>query len=161
MRISDWSSCVCSSDLLADLERYGYVGVARHLGRPECVVQRHIPERRRPQRIIAPHRKGGARDRRLDRGCRPGPRSKCKAAGNDRRSLKELAALKAVGGHGGPLAESQGCIIYRIPLFASDAGCTRSEEHTSELQSLMRISYAVFCLKKKKKRKQKIKLHNK
>src|SRR3546814_10505727 len=28
--------------------------------------------------------------------------------------------------------------------------CTRSEEHTSELQSLMRISYAVFCLKKKK-----------
>src|SRR3546814_3538311 len=29
-------------------------------------------------------------------------------------------------------------------------GCFRSEEHTSELQSLMRISYAVFCLKKKK-----------
>src|SRR3546814_1983356 len=29
-------------------------------------------------------------------------------------------------------------------------GVTRSEEHTSELQSLMRISYAVFCLKKKK-----------
>src|SRR3546814_3177453 len=32
---------------------------------------------------------------------------------------------------------------------------TRSEEHTSELQSLMRISYAVFCLKKKKTQKQK------
>src|SRR3546814_6233992 len=31
----------------------------------------------------------------------------------------------------------------------TDRGC-RSEEHTSELQSLMRISYAVFCLKKKK-----------
>src|SRR3546814_1824574 len=31
-----------------------------------------------------------------------------------------------------------------------DAGRRRSEEHTSELQSLMRISYAVFCLKKKK-----------
>src|SRR3546814_9750930 len=31
----------------------------------------------------------------------------------------------------------------------------RSEEHTSELQSLMRISYAVFCLKKKKKQRQK------
>src|SRR3546814_4665894 len=31
---------------------------------------------------------------------------------------------------------------------------TRSEEHTSELQSLMRISYAVFCLKKKTKHKQ-------
>src|SRR3546814_1670873 len=32
-----------------------------------------------------------------------------------------------------------------------DPGHCRSEEHTSELQSLMRISYAVFCLKKKKK----------
>src|SRR3546814_4611400 len=32
-------------------------------------------------------------------------------------------------------------------------GGSRSEEHTSELQSLMRISYAVFCLKKKKKNK--------
>src|SRR3546814_4537197 len=32
-------------------------------------------------------------------------------------------------------------------------GAMRSEEHTSELQSLMRISYAVFCLKKKKKYK--------
>src|SRR3546814_6197821 len=34
---------------------------------------------------------------------------------------------------------------------------TRSEEHTSELQSLMRISYAVFCLKKKNTENQKIK----
>src|SRR3546814_10688188 len=33
------------------------------------------------------------------------------------------------------------------------AGVARSEEHTSELQSLMRISYAVFCLKKKKTKK--------
>src|SRR3546814_2657986 len=32
----------------------------------------------------------------------------------------------------------------------NDPDMTRSEEHTSELQSLMRISYAVFCLKKKK-----------
>src|SRR3546814_4412650 len=36
------------------------------------------------------------------------------------------------------------------PAFAADsAALARSEEHTSELQSLMRISYAVFCLKKK------------
>src|SRR3546814_3168545 len=34
-----------------------------------------------------------------------------------------------------------------------EAGFLRSEEHTSELQSLMRISYAVFCLKKKNKHK--------
>src|SRR3546814_1531923 len=36
-------------------------------------------------------------------------------------------------------------------LKLTEAGRTRSEEHTSELQSLMRISYAVFCLKKKNK----------
>src|SRR3546814_2706944 len=36
---------------------------------------------------------------------------------------------------------------------APSGQASRSEEHTSELQSLMRISYAVFCLKKKKKRK--------
>src|SRR3546814_3320575 len=35
---------------------------------------------------------------------------------------------------------------------AEETETTRSEEHTSELQSLMRISYAVFCLKKKKKK---------
>src|SRR3546814_9889175 len=40
----------------------------------------------------------------------------------------------------------------RLPIRAAwrDAHAGRSEEHTSELQSLMRISYAVFCLKKKK-----------
>src|SRR3546814_8373893 len=40
----------------------------------------------------------------------------------------------------------------RFLVGAGDQGlATRSEEHTSELQSLMRISYAVFCLKKNKK----------
>src|SRR3546814_3924120 len=39
-------------------------------------------------------------------------------------------------------------LSYRVPLRVTRS---RSEEHTSELQSLMRISYAVFCLKKKKK----------
>src|SRR3546814_5329530 len=39
-------------------------------------------------------------------------------------------------------------------LISENQGCfPRSEEHTSELQSLMRISYAVFCLKKKKTNK--------
>src|SRR3546814_1139576 len=40
------------------------------------------------------------------------------------------------------------------------AGIHRSEEHTSELQSLMRISYAVFCLKKKKENKHHYTLYN-
>src|SRR3546814_3145828 len=53
--------------------------------------------------------------------------------------------------------------LYAVPLLARDVKerndtknvtvvSPRSEEHTSELQSLMRISYAVFCLKKKKKK---------
>src|SRR3546814_9225428 len=44
---------------------------------------------------------------------------------------------------------------------ASRDEAARSEEHTSELQSLMRISYAVFCLKKKKKKTNKTQLQKK
>src|SRR3546814_2622329 len=43
----------------------------------------------------------------------------------------------------------QGGRIHHAWLLAGPRGWGRSEEHTSELQSLMRISYAVFCLKKK------------
>src|SRR3546814_3739691 len=42
-------------------------------------------------------------------------------------------------------------IVVEAQLIFDVAPSPRSEEHTSELQSLMRISYAVFCLKKKKK----------
>src|SRR3546814_3911576 len=45
--------------------------------------------------------------------------------------------------------EIAGSIVEHTPV--SQNGTVRSEEHTSELQSLMRISYAVFCLKKKSK----------
>src|SRR3546814_6798108 len=45
------------------------------------------------------------------------------------------------------IMESEGCAIWKISREK------RSEEHTSEIQSLMRISYAVFCLKKKKHKK--------
>src|SRR3546814_4406318 len=47
-----------------------------------------------------------------------------------------------------------------LPDDARSGGLGRSEEHTSELQSLMRISYAVFCLKKKKKCVRQQKPHN-
>src|SRR3546814_3060231 len=40
-------------------------------------------------------------------------------------------------------------MIGKLSILARDGRIVRSEEHTSELQSLMRISYAVFCLKKK------------
>src|SRR3546814_10846380 len=41
-------------------------------------------------------------------------------------------------------------MVYNLHLLTGKISEPRSEEHTSELQSLMRISYAVFCLKKKK-----------
>src|SRR3546814_1474074 len=47
-------------------------------------------------------------------------------------------------------------IDYDIDTTSNIATSIRSEEHTSELQSLMRISYAVFCLKKKKSQNQQI-----
>src|SRR3546814_9427865 len=42
-------------------------------------------------------------------------------------------------------------VLVLLPDSGDTVQAMRSEEHTSELQSLMRISYAVFCLKKKKK----------
>src|SRR3546814_1168659 len=53
----------------------------------------------------------------------------------------------------GPVATVQGALRLlegELPLVALLDVSLRSEEHTSELQSLMRISYAVFCLKKQK-----------
>src|SRR3546814_3193263 len=61
-----------------------------------------------------------------------------------------------ITGAAGGVVEAGGAGIHRLHLEAGageEAG--RSEEHTSELQSLMRISYAVFCLKKKKKQQDK------
>src|SRR3546814_5789302 len=46
-------------------------------------------------------------------------------------------------------------VLPKLPVDAATLEARRSEEHTSELQSLMRISYAVFCLKKKNKQKRK------
>src|SRR3546814_974162 len=71
------------------------------------------------------------------------------------------------------LIEEWGCLFGRLALTTIDSSFIkdhrsvlvrlqhaerihRSEEHTSELQSLMRISYAVFCLKKKKKTNNKL-----
>src|SRR3546814_10560248 len=69
---------------------------------------------------------------------------------NDRASLRQRAGL--VEGH--HLDDAQ-MLQVRAALDQDSAPARRSEEHTSELQSLMRISYAVFCLKKKKHQTQK------
>src|SRR3546814_6733253 len=105
MRISDWSSDVCSSDLAGRQGRAGSADVPR-VGAGERVRV----ERRQAVGVALPAPRGAPVDR--------------------------FADLPAAGGLHGAIAA--------VELQA------RSEEHTSELQSLMRISYAVFCLKKKK-----------
>src|SRR3546814_8394650 len=66
----------------------------------------------------------------------------------DRREIKDaLAYLKAVIN---PTDEVSVKRVLNTPKRGVGDSSIRSEEHTSELQSLMRISYAVFCLKKKK-----------
>src|SRR3546814_1606010 len=119
MRISDWSSDVCSSDL-----RTSALHVRARRGRVS-----HIASRR-----------GAPRSHRLSR------RTKCLAS--DR--LEQLRLRPTCIGPACPcpnrLHPHQCCAC---PSPQADRR-QRSEEHTSELQSLMRISYAVFCLKKKK-----------
>src|SRR3546814_7710430 len=51
-------------------------------------------------------------------------------------------------------------LVSGAPQLGAGAMAGRSEEHTSELQSLMRISYAVFCLKKKKHKNKEYKRNN-
>src|SRR3546814_9189494 len=111
MRISDWSSDVCSSDL-ASLDLAFLVD---HVLADDGVV------------LLDLHLAGGVLLVLV---------GGVEVAGVCRGDQTDLVAL---GCHG---------VLLR-PFRRGRAG--RSEEHTSELQSLMRISYAVFCLKKKKK----------
>src|SRR3546814_4599390 len=77
---------------------------------------------------------------------------------------KQKGFSRALKGKGFSNKQSNGMqwlglrMVRQVRDFVDDHGnvvtiASRSEEHTSELQSLMRISYAVFCLKKKKKTK--------
>src|SRR3546814_1438210 len=111
MRISDWSSDVCSSDLRT--LRPGHGDVRRPRGRGGAGA-RHL---------LSPAASLHLRSAEIDAAHR---RARCLDAGGDPRPAAQPAE-PAAGLH--------------LP--------GRSEEHTSELQSLMRISYAVFCLKKK------------
>src|SRR3546814_2016090 len=114
MRISDWSSDVCSSDLLPVDE--GALGAERRTARiAEYAVE--VAAFGRQLRIGIEDVVGAQRER---------------------------PAITVV--INGRVEDPFG----RVDVVVEIAGRTRSEEHTSELQSLMRISYAVFCLKKKK-----------
>src|SRR3546814_10068613 len=112
MRISDWSSDVCSSDLL----------------------QWTRPSRRkeRPQNQARLAKKDTSCTR-LNEDQQPGPVNR-----HDQRAIAWSTFR-------------QRCLACGAASDQSEIAVCRSEEHTSELQSLMRISYAVFCLNKKHK----------
>src|SRR3546814_5241004 len=140
MRISDWSSDVCSSDLQhvdgidvgggADLRYHDEVepvaGALDHLDHVAVHVMGVQP--------VDTHRHGlGAPVdvmQRLD---------------------DVLARLRLVVGRHGILEIEEDHVGGGFRRLLEQLDAARSEEHTSELQSLMRISYAVFCFKKKNK----------
>src|SRR3546814_2313063 len=128
MRISDWSSDVCSSDLPRHRQREQIAALAGGEGVDLVDDDRpHLREHRETVGIAQQQRQRFRRGQQDLR--RP-------------RALARLAVARRVAG-----ARLDADVE---PHFLD----RRSEEHTSELQSLMRISYAVFCLKKKKKYKQ-------
>src|SRR3546814_10232853 len=139
MRISDWSSDVCSSDL--DITRISLIRQLTVLGEEE----------------------DGTMDRdRFSMATRRQLHAPLERTGTEAHEGNPIPVLRVhIGLHledeagdvvpfrvdrlrfGGLRARGRGVLRKRGDQF-------RSEEHTSELQSLMRISYAVFCLKKKK-----------
>src|SRR3546814_6837513 len=111
MRISDWSSDVCSSDLRDEGRPALPVRIGLHSG---PVVVGNIGSPSRINYTIV----GDA--------------------------VNTAARIEALGSR--MQRDDEDCLV----LAGAATRTRRSEEHTSELQSLMRISYAVFCLKKKK-----------
>src|SRR3546814_3022149 len=116
MRISDWSSDVCSSDLRR---------APRHHQRPQGPsVVRFCADR-------SGHR--------LSFGRKPGRTQEMAGRAADSQGAYKRGFRRGKGARG-----------WQQPASSGRTHC-RSEEHTSELQSIMRISYAVFWLKKKSK----------
>src|SRR3546814_1514644 len=137
MRISDWSSDVCSSDLGPEALRLAALVELLYASglRISELVGLRLAAAQRDQRLLIVQGKGG-KERMVP--LSPAARQSLTAylAVRDRF----LATRGPTGGKGARAVK-----VASPWLFPS-----RSEEHTSELQSLMRISYAVFCLKKKK-----------
>src|SRR3546814_6386505 len=138
MRISDWSSDVCSSDLPAQR-------------RDLALIDDDILARDARLQRLAEHALGHQQPGRL-------------AVLAGREHLADFGAADDILDHQrSKLARHRrlhrvGEVVDDIVILKLNAAAlgnlarlgVRSEEHTSELQSLMRLSYAVFCLKKKK-----------
>src|SRR3546814_1671897 len=134
MRISDWSSDVCSSDLTSIYASSSIQtpGFSTMLVEPNHARTEQLRSALNPLLSLLPET--ATKVQKVD-----GLGAHNWARGHDYAVIPEtfdrqITSENAVGS------------IDRMKLMR------RSEEHTSELQSLMRISYAVFCLKKKKKK---------
>src|SRR3546814_6769759 len=131
MRISDWSSDVGSSDLIPGRQRVAEP--PQNASREVRLVSPRVAQPQVSISYLAP--------------------SYRQATGNEAYALQ--VASEIIGG--GATARLYSRLVVEQGIAgAAGAGYSptnydysRSEEHTSELQSLMRISYAVFCLKKK------------
>src|SRR3546814_7286287 len=117
MRISDWSSDVCSSDLDLRIGVHDGTDGFRHTRSFGC-------------------------SQRVGDGVREEAMHALQIRGHQIFRKREIGCLPA-------LLEAHAHLDEEGPCGERPEGFRRSEEHTSELQSLMRISYAVFCLKKK------------
>src|SRR3546814_5916752 len=126
MRISDWSSDVCSSDLVAVLVigQFLFTVIRSPIVRLAIALLFAIPAG-----IAGYHAVQGVIGLAIDPGMM-------------------LSTLSWIGG--GIIAVTAWIRLASLEISQPAQGAARSEEHTSELQSLMRISYAVFCLKKQK-----------
>src|SRR3546814_10665486 len=126
MRISDWSSDVCSSDLRARARRH-------RAAEDRGVIERHVAIDRHARMFVDQHLFGISRqvEHLVD----------LSVADAQPRRL----ALGALGIGRDAQRQATGDAEFAMPALSREA---RSEEHTSEIKSLMRIYYAVFCLQK-------------
>src|SRR3546814_6946541 len=167
MRISDWSSDVCSSDLLADPDGELHIFLlsvpvdacaecARHPRLPRLIViaiarsALRSQARRHRKRLIEHHAFGIEGDHRVGKHAEvdPGTFMAVRQVRHVRHGL--LIVPHAPGPPRPRIERPEGAIgaagEYLVEVAVAVEVLQRSEEHTSELQSLMRISYAVLCL---------------
>src|SRR3546814_8420866 len=147
MRSSDWSSDVCSSDLVRDVLDRGYY---EHSAEPGGGYRNGLRQGRLKTAegfidYAAPQVAGTAEPFRSE--LRQHLKGHSEAL--EDLAIEMLARGLSVRDIEDAFKDETGRLLLSRSAV-SELG-ERSEEHTSELQSLMRISYAVFCLKKKKK----------
>src|SRR3546814_2324441 len=134
MRISDWSSDVCSSDLRAAAVVILFSSVAAAQSADQVAPVADTLRSVEAHEAALPANAGAVE---------PAQQTAVADA-----TAKAAAYVPKTAYDNSPYRFNAG---KRFTAAEFDAWMKRSEEHTSELQSLMRISYAVFCLNKKKK----------